>query len=246
MTDIASEGLRAEATRLRSAEPSRAIRGFDEEQTRNLLDSAASQLDAAAGELEASRRELERLRSETGAEAASEEAIGKALLTATRAGEEIAAEARIAAERVMAEAETRAAAILEEANAAAEKYERKSAAARKKLEAELAAARATMERENAAARLELESNREQVLAEARQNAEAILATAQRDVEQLEDYGERLRSLVMDSQRRFVELAEAALGQLDGVDPAAGSEHGDLLDELRPAGGEPSVAAVAGE
>ena len=41
MTDMEPERLRAEAKRFRSADPPRAIRGFDEVQTRTLLERAA-------------------------------------------------------------------------------------------------------------------------------------------------------------------------------------------------------------
>jgi len=47
--------LRTEATRLRSAEPPRAIRGFDEGQTRKLLEGAAKLLEGAALELQEMR-----------------------------------------------------------------------------------------------------------------------------------------------------------------------------------------------
>jgi cell division septum initiation protein DivIVA len=227
------EALRAEAKRLRSAEPSRAIRGFDEGQTRELLEATAKLLDAAASERDAMRRELNQLLSETGEELAGKEAIGKALLAATRAGEEMAAEARVSAERITADAETRAAAILEQAEAAAGEREKESIATREELE-----------REKAAARLELDRERTRVLEEAREKAEAILADARREVEQLEGYGEQLRSLVLDSQRRFVELAQSALRQLEGVDGVADpSKPGDLLADLRAADGEPSASGV---
>jgi cell division septum initiation protein DivIVA len=225
MTAMEPQGLRAEAERLRSAEPARAIRGFDEEQTRKLLEAAAAQLDAAASEQEAMRRELDRLRSESRDEAAGKEAIGKALLAATRAGEEIAAEARASAERITAEAEARAAEILRQASAAA----------------------AEREREIVTARENLDRERTRALDEARERAEAILADARHEVERLEIYGDQLRSLVADSQRRFVELAESALGQLDGIDAERRrSEHGDLLDDLRTASGRPSPSTAAGD
>ena len=56
-----------------------------------------------------------------------------------------------------------------------------------------------------------------------------------------DYGERLRSLLTDSQRRFVEFAESALQQLERVDAGGASRHEDLLDDLRPVDGEPSAS-----
>ena len=259
MTDMEPERLRAEAKRFRSADPPRAIRGFDEDQTRTLLERAAELLDAAASEQEAARQELDELRSAAGDEMAGKEAIANALLAATHAGEEIAAEARISAARITAEAETRAAAILGQAAAAAEERERESVAAREKLQIELAGAHAAVEEQNAATRVELERERERLehdqeawqellegertraLGEAQEKAATILADARHEVEQLQSYGERLRSLLTDSQRRFVEFAESALQQLERVDAGSASRHGDLLDDLRPVDGEPSAS-----
>jgi cell division septum initiation protein DivIVA len=229
------EVLRTEAKRLRSAETSGGLRGFDEGETRRLLEATAGLLETAAGEHEAVQRELERLRSEADDEVAGKEAIGKALVAAARAGEEIAAEARVSAERITTEAETHAAAILEQATAAADERERERIAAQEGLE-----------KEKAAARLELELERTRVLGEAREQAATILAGARREVEQLQRYGERLRSLLADSKRRFVELAESGLRQLDGVEAEQISRHGDLLDELRPTRAERSASAVRGD
>ena len=181
--------------------------------------------DKLAGELESTRRELEQLRSQHGDEVADEEAIGKALLAATRAGEEIAAEARSAAERITADAEARAGAILDQATAAAEEREP----------------------ELAEARLDLERVRARTLDEAQEEAERILANARQELERLESYAARLRSLLVDNQRRFAELAESALGQLEDVDAETGSSSpGNLVDDTRATGREPSVSAVTGE
>ena len=245
--------LHSEAERLRSAEPAKAIRGFDEEQTRKLLGHAADLLEAAAHAQEEIQQECESLRSADAEEAAGTEAIGTALLAATRAGEEIAVEARASAERITAEAEARAAAIVEQAAAKDEERERESVAARQKLEEELAAARTAVAEENAAGRAELEREREQLVREqetwreilegerakaheeAQARAEAVLEDARREVEQLQSYGERLRSLLTDSQGRFVELAESALRRLDSIEAVGGaSRDGGLLDDLRPA------------
>jgi cell division septum initiation protein DivIVA len=249
-------GLRADAKRLRSAEPPRAIRGFDEGETRALLNVAAQLLDAAADEREQMQKELERLRVEAGDETAGKEAIGKALIAATRAGEEMAAEARASAERVKSEAEAEAAAILERATKAAEEREHDSVVTRARLEAEHAAARAEMEQEHAAKRSELEREHERLaqaqeslrsvaerertraLEEARAQADSIVAEARQEVERLRSYAERMRTLLTDSQRSFAEFAESALRSLEDPDsvPApvqTGSGNGELLDDLRP-------------
>ena len=146
--------LRTEAKRLQAAEPSRAIRGFDEQETRTLLGGAAKLLEAAAEQREALERELDELRAKVGEEGAGKEAIGKALVAATRASEEMAAEARSSAERIKAEAEVRAAAIVDAAKTAAEERERETAAERARLEAELTTARSGLEAENEAIRSE--------------------------------------------------------------------------------------------
>src|SRR5438309_316210 len=80
-------------------------------------------LEGAARELQEMRQECERLRSSVAEEASAKEAIGAALLKATRVGEEITAEARAAAEWTTAEAEARAATILEQAAAKADQLE---------------------------------------------------------------------------------------------------------------------------
>lgn len=244
--------LRTEAKRLRSAEPSTAFRGFDAGETRTLLGRAAWLLEAATEEWEGLERELEELRAKVGEAGAGKEAIGKALVAATRASEEMAAEARASAERIKAEAEARAAAIVNAAEKAAEERERETAADRTRLEAELSSARSAMEAENAAIRSELEHERRQLaeaqasvsgalererekaLNEAQAQADTILAGARLEVARLEDYTERLRTLLVEGQRSFVELAEAALQQVESVRserPGAGSE--ELLSALRP-------------
>ena len=220
--------MRAGAKRLRSAEPSRAIRGFDEGEVRALLADAAKVLDAAADEREGLQKELEQLRAKVGEQVAGKEAIGNALLAATRAGEEMAAEARTAAERIKAEAEARAATILEEATKASDEREQEAATARTRLEAELAAARAAIEEENAATRAELEREREQLdkdqasvhevldrereraQKEALAQADEIVADARHEVESLQTYAQRMRSLLIESQRALVELGSVEL------------------------------------
>lgn len=272
-------GLRADAKRLRSAEPPRAIRGFDEGETRALLNVAAQRLEAAADEREELQKELERLRVQAGDETAGKEAIGKALIAATRAGEEMAAEARASAERIKSEAEAEAAAILEQARKSAEEREHESVVARARLEAEHAAARAGLEEEHAARRSELEREQERLaqeheslrgvaerertraLEEARAQADSIVAEARQEVERLRSYTERMRSLLSESQRSFVELAESALRGLEDPDSApahapapvqipvqAGSGNGELLDDLRPSEAEekPAPSPLAGD
>jgi cell division septum initiation protein DivIVA len=256
------EDLYRKAEWLRSAEPPRALRGFEEEHTRRLLDDVAHLLQAVAQEQEEMQRELDRLRTATQDEAAGKEAIGKALLAATRASDEILADARASAESVTAEAEAQAEAILEHANhalgqreaeiaAARSKLEEEEAALRAELEREAAAARAAFEEESAAAHADLEAERERVqrekqewevhavgerkrlLDDAGAEADGILVEARGEVERLRRRAQRLRALLAEKQRSFVEVLRSALEQLEGLGPVAdGEEEIGLFDDLR--------------
>src|SRR2546421_6182658 len=112
------EELKEAVQKLRTVELGRAVRGVDPEQVRELLDQAADLVAAAAREQDKLRSEVERLR-----EATDESAVGKALVTATRAGEAVIAEAREQAASLSAEAEAQATALLEQMKAQAEKRE---------------------------------------------------------------------------------------------------------------------------
>lgn len=217
------EDLPDAVQKLRTVELRRAVRGVDPVQVRELLDEAADLLAAGARERNELLGELERLR-----EANDEEAVGKALLTATRAGEALMAEAREAAASLRGEAEAQASALFAQATAEAEKCERETAAARELLEQELAEARHAQAKE-------LES--------ARADADASLAAARDELAGLEEQAARLRSLVLDMERRIVEIAQGALGELEAFDASTGgANEGDLLADLRPAAEPSDVSA----
>jgi len=212
------EDLHRQAEWLRSAEPSKALRGYEEEQTRKLLDDAAQLLKAAANEQQALQHELEKLRSAAGEDSAGKEAIGKALLAATRAGEEVLAEARASAERITAEADAEVAAMLERATAAGAEQERETVAAREKAEAELAAARAAFEEETASVRAELEHEAaaahaeiEQATTAARAAIEeenaATRAELERERARLEQEQGALQELLDSERKRMLEAAQ---------------------------------------
>lgn len=206
---------------LRTVELRRAVRGVDAEQARKLLDEAADQLAAAVREQDELRNEVQRLR-----EANDESAVGKALLTATRAGEAVVAEAREAAASLSAEAEAEASALLEEVTAQAEKREQETKAAREQFDRELAEARKAQTKE-------LES--------ARAEADAALTAARREFSELEKQAALLRSLVVDLKRRIVEIAQGALDEIETLEaPASSAAEGDLLTDLQPVP-EPSDA-----
>jgi predicted nucleic acid-binding Zn-ribbon protein len=124
------------------------------------------------------------------------------------------------------------------------------------MEQEHAATRAELERERErlkqgqeSLRGVLERERDTALEDARAQAEKIVADARHEVRQLEDYAGRLRSLLADSRRNFVELVEAALQRLESIDSQASSSgSGELLDDLRPAeaGEKAAPPSIAGD
>lgn len=209
------EELQDKARTLREVELRRAVRGVDPEQARELLNAAADLLGAAAREQKDLRSEIERRR-----EANDEEAVGKALLAATRAGEALMAEAREEAASLSSEAEAQASALLKRAKAQAQKSEQETKNAREQLERELVDARQAHTRE-------LESERA--------DADAALADARHELAQLEKQAAQLSSLVADMERRIVELAQDALRELEAFETSASNTTGtDLLADLQPA------------
>jgi chromosome segregation protein len=204
------EELESAVHALREAELRRAVRGVDREQVRELLDQAADLLASAVREQKELRRELERLQA-----ANDDDAIAKALVTATRTAEEIVARAREEAASITAEAETQTAALLEQAAAVVEQREQEAAAAREQYELEAAAARKRLEEEHESVRAE---------------AEAALAGARRELAHLEEEEVRLRALMAETERRFVEIARAALEELERL--GSGGDTADLLRDLR--------------
>jgi len=219
---MSAEDMQKTVDKLRTVELHRAVRGVDPDQVRKLLDEAADVLAAAGREQKELRRELERPR-----EGNDEEAVGKALLTATR-GEALMAEARETAASITAEAEAQASALLDQVTAQAETREQEIAAAREQLERELTATRDAFAKEHESARAE---------------AEAALAEARRELARLEKQATQLRSAVTDTQRRVVEVAQTALDELETLGASARSTaESDLLAALRPPAAPSDVPA----
>jgi cell division septum initiation protein DivIVA len=208
---------------LRTVELRRAVRGVDAEQVRKLLTEAADLLAAAEREQEELRGEVERLRA-----ANDESAIGKALVTATRAGEALLAEAREAAASLSAEAEAETTALFNEVTAQAEKREKEAEAARERFERELTKSRRAHDKE-------LES--------ARKEADEALGVARLELAQLEQQAGQLRTLVADMERRIVEIARDALEELEAFGASESKTgEGDLLADLQPVPEPSDVAA----
>ena len=217
------EELADRAQRLRTVELRTAAGGVDPDQVRQLLNEAAEALATAAREQTELRDEVERIR-----EANDEAVVGKALITATRAGEALVAEAKEEAASLTAEAEAQASALLEEVTAQAEKREQETKAAREQFELELTSARQAHE-----------SGLESVRAE----AEAALADARRELAELERQAAKLSSIVADMERRIVEIAQHALEELEAFGASGSTTAADeLLADLRPPS-EPSDVAV---
>jgi cell division septum initiation protein DivIVA len=196
--------------------------GADPDQVRELLNEAADVLATAELEQAELRNEVERIR-----EANDEAVVGKALVTATRAGEALVAEAREEAASLVAEAEAQASALLEQVKAQAEQREQETKAAWTQFERELTSAKRSQEKELAAAQAE---------------ADAALGDARRELSQLERKATQLSSLVADMERRIVEIAQHALEELEAFS-ASGSTEDDLLADLQPA---PETSDVAVE
>jgi cell division septum initiation protein DivIVA len=214
---LSVQDLEGTARALRSVELRRTLRGVDPDQARKLLEEAADSLEGAIRQQQSLRKELEHLRGRT-----DQEDISKALLAATRTGEEIVVDATKRAASITAEAEAQAAALLQRAAAAVEERERETAAARKEFDLELASARQGLTEELEAARAE---------------AESALESARRELARLEDEAARLRSLVGQTEQHVLEIVQAALGELENLEPAdSGAEaaNADLLSDLHPA------------
>ena len=217
------EKLQDAAQMLRTVELRRAVRGIDPEQARQLLDDAADSLASAAREQKELRSQLQRRGEET-----DETAVGKALVTATRAGETIIAEAQEEAAALHARAEAEASALLEQIKTEAEKREQETKAAREQFERELHDARQAHTKE-------LES--------AKADANAALSDARRELAQLERQAAQLSSLVTDMERRIVEIAQDALHELETFEASAKTTaESDLLVDLQPVPESTDVAA----
>jgi cell division septum initiation protein DivIVA len=210
--------------RFRTVELRGAIRGVDAEQARALLNEAADSLEAVVRKQNELRRELERVRA-----ANDQEAIGGALLVATRTGERIVAEARQRAAAIIAEADAQASAVLEQIAAQTQKREQETVAAHEQFKRELTARRSTHAAEH-----------ESALAE----NNTALADARRELARLENDAERVRSLVTDTRRRAAQIIERALEELESPKAAGGGEEaeGGMLRALRPTTAPSEIAA----
>jgi cell division septum initiation protein DivIVA len=236
MLGIDTDDLKQQAERLRSIELPRGFRGYDEQQTRRLLDHVANAFEAAAEERVKLQHELESLRAATKESIEGKQAIGNVLLRANRASEEIVASANEEATAMVVAAEAEAQRILERARREAEELDRKGAEVWTRHEQEAAAASEDLERERVRLRRDVEaqqasveSEREAIMNGARAEAERVMTSTYEQVERLERTAERLRAIVSKDLAGFVEISRTALDELARFDvEAGGSAEGNLL------------------
>jgi cell division septum initiation protein DivIVA len=90
---------------IREAELPKALRGFDEDATRQLLGEAAASLTAASRERDDLRRQVEELQKTVSASPSEAELIGRVLLTANHVAEDLLEKARAEAASIRRDAE---------------------------------------------------------------------------------------------------------------------------------------------
>src|SRR5689334_6903775 len=192
--------------RLRSPELSHSLRGFDEAETRRLLEEAATALAEVYAARDQARNEA--YVAAQAKDAADAEAIGRALLTATATGEQIVASAKEQAEHVVAEATTEAEGIRAEAREV----------------------RDELEREREGERRRIDGDRHELLAAARIEADRLRAAARVDVARIRQEVNEVAALLESSRAAFAERAAEALERLHRVETEVATE---LVADLHP-------------
>jgi len=208
--------------RLRNPQLARSVRGYDETETGNLLEQAATALEAAYIERDRVRHEMRHASLESAAVPPELEAIGRALVTATQTGEQIVGAAQQQAEDLVAQATAEADAIRAEAVQAREQGER-----------EIADERAALEREREEEQRRLVADRHEAVVSARAEASRLIAQAQAEVERLRGEAEKVTALMESKRTVFVEMAGAALAHLERLENRPGGDSDSEPREARP-------------
>jgi cell division septum initiation protein DivIVA len=207
--------------RLRNPELARSVRGYDETDTKSLLEQAATALETVYEERDHLHRETRRVSMETAVVPPDLEAIGRALLKATETGEQIVAAAQQRAEQLVAQATAQADAIRGEAVGVREQAERQMTERRVALESELEEERSR-----------LAAERQRVAASGRAEADRLLTQARDEVERLRGQAEEITALIESKRTAFVKMAGAALEQLERKESRANDDSdGELLEAL---------------
>jgi cell division septum initiation protein DivIVA len=222
---------------IRNATLPRSLRGFDEDATRRLLGEVAAVVESLIAERDNLRRHVESLQAApTFPEAAaatseadeSPEALGKAILAAKHAGEELIETAQQEATRILADAAAEADRLAQQARASMEDVER-----------ELARERAELDREREDHRwkvgewsAKVEAEREEAMTRARSEAEAVLATQEQILGGLRREEEKIRVLISEKRTQFAAMLQVAIAELEPLEAGEPGD-GDLPDALRP-------------
>jgi hypothetical protein len=206
---------------LRSPELSRGLLGFDQGETQQLLEEAAAALEAA---FEARDRAVEQSRlaglraARAGPRPRDAEAVGRALLTATSAHDQLVTSGKEQADRLVARATAEADAIRAEAVEAREQLERRTADER-----------AALDREREAERRRLAADREEGIKSARAEADRLLMQARLEVARLRRDAEEVALFLESKRSAFVETAGGAVEWLDRIERRAAPDEDLGLD-----------------
>jgi cell division septum initiation protein DivIVA len=242
------------ARSLREPDLPRGMRGFQEDATQELLRKAAAALERIAGERDRLRSDLEAARASADEtqRGPDTDAIGRALLTATSMSDQIVAEAKEQAERRVAEAAEEAERVLTAAHKEVSELERGLEGVREQLEREVAGERERLERQLASERSQLEheveelkreaetqrgrleAERDELLSGAKDAAEQMLADARTELARLRAEADEIDAFLEKKKRAFVDIARAALDQLDSLEIGNGAsrDKDGLLGDLR--------------
>jgi cell division septum initiation protein DivIVA len=228
---------------LRDPQLPRAVQGYEEDATRNLLDLVA----AAYGRVAQERDRLLQSAGEESTGGDNEEpgaaAIGQALATAAALGDRMVSEAKEQAKALRTEAEAEAARVLAAVREEAAALERELRAERAGLEGELDELRRGLERERQA----LASERNEILSAAHREADEQLAQARAEIVRVNDETGELKSFLETATNDFVSIARQALERLDDLEAADGTPteagHG-LVPDQPPSAPPPQPAPSA--
>jgi cell division septum initiation protein DivIVA len=220
-------------TAIRNAALPRSLRGFDEQATRRLLGEVAAAVESLTAERDNLRRHVESLQAAptvpdaaaATSEAESPEALGKAILAAKHAGEELIDTAQQEANRILADAVGEADRLAEQARVSKEDVERQLAGRRAELDRE----REDHQRNVAEWSARVEAEREEAMARARYEAAAVLATQEQILAGLRQEEGEIRLLISEKRRQFAAMLQVAIDELEPLE--AGDD--DLPDALRP-------------
>jgi cell division septum initiation protein DivIVA len=200
---------------LRSAELPRALRGYDVEATRNLLEEAANELKAVVLKRDQLAEEVGRLEEQLAAsahpavtEGDQERAIGEALVAATRAAEELRAQAQHQAEEAIAEGHARAREIIamteRESEAAKAEAERQAQALVDKAKSEARDILSAAEQRQRDSEEESKRKAEDAVAEGYARGREIIAVTERETEAARAEAEKQAQALISKAKREAE------------------------------------------